>query len=67
MDVTPLGAHEYIRVSDLKLPEGVKVLDDADRVIVGVTIARAEVSEASAEAEVAEPEVVKKGKAEGEA
>lgn len=63
VDVTPLGAHEYYRVKDLKLPEGVKVLDDPERVVVGVTIARAEV-EAATEAAVAEPEVAKKGKPE---
>ena len=67
VDVTPLGAHEYYRVSDLKLPEGVKVHDDLDRVVVGVTIARAEVSEAAIEgAEETEPELIKKGKTEEE-
>ena len=68
VDVTPLGGHEYYRVKDLKLPEGVKVLEDPERVVVGVTHARAEVSEAAAEgaAAVAEPEVIKKGKATAE-
>jgi large subunit ribosomal protein L25 len=63
VDVTPLGAHEYYRVKDLKLPEGARVLDDPERVVVGVTIARAEVAEVpAAEAvAVAEPEVIKKG------
>lgn len=69
IDVTPLGSHEYFRVSDLKLAEGVKVLDDPERVVVGVTHARAEVSEAAAAegAAAAEPEVIKKGKTEAEA
>jgi large subunit ribosomal protein L25 len=64
VDVTPLGAHEYYRVKDLQMPEGVRVLDDPERVVVGVTIARAEVVETAAvdEAAVAEPEVAKKGK-----
>src|SRR5207237_3144426 len=68
VDVTDLGVHDYIRIADLKLPEGVKVLDDPDRVVVGVTIARAEVVEVAAvpvEGEVvapAEPEVISKGK-----
>jgi large subunit ribosomal protein L25 len=68
VDVTELGSHDYYRISDLKLPEGVKVLDDAERVVVGVTHARAEVSEvaAAAEAAPAEPEVIKKGKPEEE-
>ena len=68
VDVTPLNGHEYYRVKDLKLPEGVKVLEDPERVVVGVTHARAEVSEAAIEGAVAvaEPEVIKKGKPEEE-
>lgn len=65
VDITELGGHDYYRVKDLKLPEGVRVLDDPERVVVGVTYARAEVSEAT-EAGVAEPEVIKKGKPEDE-
>jgi large subunit ribosomal protein L25 len=68
IDVTALGVHDYLRVSDIQLPEGVKVLDDSERVVVGVTHARAEVAEAVAtvEAAVAEPELIKKGKTEEE-
>jgi large subunit ribosomal protein L25 len=68
VDVTPLDGHEYYRVKDLTLPEGVRVLDDPERVVVGVTHARAEVSEAAAEAELdtIEPELIKKGKPEEE-
>jgi large subunit ribosomal protein L25 len=68
VDATPLGVHDYYRVKDLKLPEGVKILDDPDRVVVGVTVARAEVSETAVadESAVAEPEVIKKGKPEDE-
>ena len=69
VDVTPLGGHDYYRIKDLKLPEGAKVLDDPERVVVGVTHARAEISEAAAAeagATVAEPEVIKKGKTEEE-
>jgi large subunit ribosomal protein L25 len=66
VDVAPLGVHEYCRVKDLKLAEGVKVLDDPERVVVGVTHARAEVVEPTAEVAVApvEPELIKKGKPE---
>ncbi|HEX7151739.1 MAG TPA: 50S ribosomal protein L25 [Thermoanaerobaculia bacterium] len=64
VDVTELTGHAYLRVSDLQLPEGVKVLDDPERVVVGVTHARAE-AEPAAEA-TAEPEVIKKGKPEDE-
>ena len=68
IDVSALGSHDYYRVSDIKLPEGVKVLEDAERVVVGVTHAKAEVVEAvpGTEAVAAEPEVVKKGKPEDE-
>ena len=69
VDITDVGMHQYIRVSDLKLPEGVRVSDDPERVVVGVTHARAEiVTEVAAPAEAgavpAEPEVIKKGKTE---
>jgi len=65
VDITELGGHDYFRIKDLKLPEGVRVLDDPERVVVGVTYARAEVSEATAEA-TAEPEIIKKGKTDDE-
>ena len=69
VDVAPLGHHDYYRIKDLKAPEGVKVLDDPERVVVGVTHARAEVAETAATevaATPAEPEVIKKGKTEDE-
>ncbi len=71
VDVTNLSGHDYLRVADLKLPEGVKVLDDPERVVVGVAHIKAE-AEPTAEAgaataaEPTEPEVIKKGKAESE-
>jgi len=71
VDITNVGMHEYLHVSDLKVPEGVKITDDPERVVVGVTHARAEVVEtpvAAVEGEAAaapaEPEVIKKGKLE---
>jgi large subunit ribosomal protein L25 len=69
VDITDLGAHQQVRISDLKLPEGVKVEEDPHRVIVGVTTARAEVVAEVVAVEgavVAEPEVAKKGKTETE-
>src|SRR3954462_6482729 len=68
VDITNLGAHQQFRISDLQLPEGVKVEEDPHRVIVGVTTARAEVvaEVATPEAGAAEPEVAKKGKTETE-
>src|SRR5437870_2727734 len=66
-DISNLDVHQYIRIADLTLPEGVKVLDDPDRVVVGVTLARAEVTEAvvaptEETAVPAEPEVISRGK-----
>jgi large subunit ribosomal protein L25 len=66
VDVTELEGHAYLRVSDLKLPEGVKVLDDDDRVVVGVTHARAEAEAVVEGAATGEPEIIKKGKGEDE-
>jgi large subunit ribosomal protein L25 len=67
VDVTALAHHEYIRVKDLQLPEGVTVSDDPERVVVGVTHAKVEAADATADAAaVAEPEVIKKGKPEDE-
>src|SRR6266849_1165699 len=68
VDVSNLGLHQNIRVSELTLPEGVRVFDDPDRVVVGVTHAKAEVEAAPVEVEAAtaEPEVIKKGKPEEE-
>jgi large subunit ribosomal protein L25 len=70
VDVSPLGSHDYYHVRDLKVPEGVKVLDDPERIVVGVTHMKAEVVETpaveGAVAAAAEPEVIKKGKPEEE-
>ncbi len=70
IDISPLGMHQYFRISDLVIPPDVKVLDDPERVVVGVTHARAEVlptPEVAATAEgeeaaPAEPEVIPRGK-----
>ena len=66
VDISNLGMHEFIHVSDLKIPEGVKVLDDAERVVVGVTHLRAVEEPVAAVAEAgavpAEPEVISRGK-----
>ncbi len=68
VDISNLGAHQQVRISDLKLAEGVKIEEDPHRVIVGVTTARAEVvvEVAAVEPVAAEPEVAKKGKTETE-
>jgi large subunit ribosomal protein L25 len=74
VDVTDLGLHGALRVSDLSIPAKVKVLEDADQVVVHVISVKDEVvattAAAPTEGEVAaapaEPEVLKKGKKEGE-
>jgi large subunit ribosomal protein L25 len=66
VDVTALGHHDYLRVKDLKLPEGVKVSDDPERVVVGVTHAKVEAAAEVVEPAAGEPEVIKKGKPEDE-
>ena len=68
LDVTELGIGDALRISELKAPEGVEVVDDLEKVIVHVAHPAAEevaaVVEAEAvEGEVAEPEVLRKGKA----
>lgn len=66
IDISGLEMHQFLRVADLKLPEGVKVLEDPERVVVGVTHLRAEAEPVAAAAEAgavpAEPEVISKGK-----
>jgi large subunit ribosomal protein L25 len=69
VDISELELGKHIRVSDLKIPEKVKVLTELDIVVVHVVAPRAEeevapaVVEAAAETpEAAEPEVIKKGK-----
>jgi large subunit ribosomal protein L25 len=68
VDVSELEIGKHLRVSDLKVPEKIKVLTDADLVVVHVVVARAEeaaAAEAAPAEGAAEPEVIKaKGKAE---
>lgn len=65
VDVTGLELGKSIHVGDLSLGEDIKVLTDPDEVIATVT---APVEEAAPAApEIAEPEVIKKGKKEEEA
>src|SRR5436190_18366875 len=76
VDVTDLGIHDALRVSDLPPNAKLKVLDDADQVIVHVISVKEEAAPAAAAAPAegeaaaagtpAEPEVVKKGKKEDE-
>lgn len=74
IDVTSLGLNEQIRVKDLSVSEEIRFVTDPERVVVTVSPPETEEEEA-AEAEEglglegempAEPEVLKKGKAEQE-
>jgi len=72
VDVTPLTIGHSIHVRELKLPEGVTVLDDAGATVCVCTAPKA-VEEVAAPVEgvegaaaVAEPELIRKPKAEGE-
>jgi len=65
-DVTDVHIGQHVEAKDLKLPEGVTLLDDPDRVIVSLSHSRLEAVPAAeaAAGESAEPEVIKKTKAE---
>ena len=69
IDVSTLDkVGDVIRVSDLKVPDTIKLLADLDATVTRVSYLTGEEVEAptTAEAVVAEPEVIKKGKAEEE-
>jgi large subunit ribosomal protein L25 len=70
VDVTPLKLHEVLRVANLVIPEGVKVLADPETPVVVISSSAAEdsaASEASGEAAAEEPEVITARKKEEEA
>jgi large subunit ribosomal protein L25 len=60
LDVTGLHAGQHAEARELKLPNGVTLLDEADRVICSVTHANTEDVEGAADRP--EPELIKKGK-----
>src|SRR5579871_3464406 len=74
VDVTDLGINGALRISDVAAPAKVKILEDADQVVVHVVSVKEEVEPTTAAAPVegeaaaapAEPEVLKKGKKEEE-
>ncbi len=69
VDVTNLGVHEVLHVSDIPTSEGVEILTGTDTVIATVGVVKEEPVEVAApvEGEVpAEPEVIGKGKKEEE-
>ncbi len=71
LDVTPLHVGQHVEARELQLPEGVSLAEEPDRVIVSLVHAKAEAAAAAGgegliEAAKAEPEVVKRGKADEE-
>ncbi len=72
LDISELGINESVHVGDLKLPEGVKALTEADVVVVSIAPPLSaekldQMLSTEAAAEVKEPEVVTKGKEKEEA
>jgi len=67
-DVTPLALGQSLRVSELPIGPKVKVLTEAGRVVAHVVLMKAEEEKPAetVEAAPAEPEVIRKGKAEEE-
>ena len=62
VDITNLGLHGAIRVSDLPKSGSIKYLDADDATVAHVVSIRAEAEPVAAVAAPAEPEVAKKGK-----
>jgi large subunit ribosomal protein L25 len=67
-DVSHLDVHDVLHISDLTVPEGVEVLEEADTVIATVGFVKEEEAPAPVVEgeEPAEPEVIGKGKKEEE-
>jgi large subunit ribosomal protein L25 len=68
VDVSNLGVHDVLRISDIQVAEGIEILNDPDTVIATVGVVREEpVAAPALEVEgAAEPEVIGKGKKEDE-
>lgn len=69
VDVSPLTIGHSIHIRDLKLPEGVAILDDEGATVCVCAAPKTEAAAAGegAEGGAAEPELIRKAKAEGEA
>jgi large subunit ribosomal protein L25 len=67
VDVSNLGPHEVLHVSDVKVDEGITILTDPEAAVATVAVVREEAVEAVVpETETVEPEVIGKGKKEDE-
>jgi large subunit ribosomal protein L25 len=68
VDVSNLGVHDTLHISDIQVAEGIEILNDPETVIATVSVVEEEpVAAADVDAEgAAEPEVIGKGKKEDE-
>jgi large subunit ribosomal protein L25 len=67
VDVSHLGAHEVLHVSDVRVDEGITIITDPETAVATVATVREEPAEEVAPAaDAAEPEVIGKGKKEDE-
>ncbi len=67
VDVSNLGAHEVLHVSDVRVDEGITILTDPETAVATVAVVREEpVEEIAPAEEVTEPEVIGKGKKDDE-
>ncbi len=67
VDVSNLGAHEVLHVSDVRVDEGITIVTDPETAVATVAVVREEqVEERTPEEDVSEPEVIGKGKKEDE-
>jgi large subunit ribosomal protein L25 len=67
VDVSHLGAHDVLHVSDVKVDEGITIVTDPETAVATVAAIREEqVEERTPEEDVSEPEVIGKGKKEDE-
>jgi large subunit ribosomal protein L25 len=67
VDVTPLTVGHSLHIRDLQLPAGVSILDEPGATVCVVTAPKTEVAATTeAEPSAAEPELIRKPKAEGE-
>ncbi|MFL6231675.1 MAG: 50S ribosomal protein L25 [Thermoanaerobaculia bacterium] len=64
VDVTDVHVGQHVEAKDVQLPQGVTLLDDPDKVIISLSHGRLETEAEAAAADRAEPEVIKKTKAE---
>jgi large subunit ribosomal protein L25 len=62
VDVSQLDVHDVLHVSDIKVAEGIEILQDAEEVVATVGIVKEEAAAPVESEEPAEPEVIGKGK-----